>query len=70
MHEQLGKERCVAYSDKGVSVTESLESAIPSDEGSVTIVDPRKPGAPEFAREGYPQVERSRDADRRKARNQ
>lgn len=57
MQERSEEDRCLVYANKGISVTESLESAIPRNEGEVTIFEPAS-WRPEFAREGYPQVER------------
>ena len=59
LQERLEGDTCLAYTNKGVSVTESLEIAIPSDEGAVTVFESVS-WRPEFARDGYPQVERSR----------
>jgi hypothetical protein len=59
MQERSEKDRCLLYTNKGISVTESLESAIQSDEGEVTIFESAS-WRPEFSLEGYPQVERSR----------
>ena len=59
MQERSEQDRCLVFTGKGVSITESLESAIPADEGEVRTFDPAS-WRPEFAREGYPQAERSR----------
>ena len=59
MQERSEKDRCALYTNKGISVTESLESAIPNDEGVVTVFESAS-WRPEFALDGYPQVERSR----------
>ena len=59
MQERAEKDRCVAYTNKGISVTESLEAAIPIDEGAVSIFELAS-WRPEFSRDGYPQVERFR----------
>ena len=57
--ERSETDRCLRYTRKGISVTESLETAIPRDEGEVALFE-WVSWRPEFAREGYPQVERSR----------
>jgi hypothetical protein len=59
MQERSEEDRCLAHANKGISVTESLESTIPGNEGEVTIFESAS-WRPEFAREGYPQIERSR----------
>ncbi len=59
MQERSEQSHCLTYTNNGISVTESLETRIPSDEGVVTIFESAS-WRPEFAREGYPQVERSR----------
>ena len=59
MQERSEEDRCLVHANKGISVTESLESTIPRDEGEVTIFESAS-WRPEFAREGYPQIERSR----------
>ena len=59
MQERSEKDRCLSYAKKGISVTESFESAIQRDEGEVTIFESVS-WRPEFSLEGYPQVERSR----------
>jgi hypothetical protein len=59
MQEQSEKDRCLLFAGKGISVTESLEAAIPTNEGEVSTFEPAF-WRPEFAREGYPQVEQAR----------
>jgi hypothetical protein len=59
MQERSEGDTCQAYSSKGISVTESLEIAIPKNEGGVTVFESVS-WRPEFARDGYPRVERSR----------
>ena len=59
MQERSEGDHCLASANKGISVTESLESAIPNDEGVVAVFESVS-WRPEFARDGYPQVERSR----------
>jgi len=59
MQEHAEKDPCLAPAGKGVTVTESLETAIPTAEGSVGKFEPVY-WRPEFAGEGYPQVERGR----------
>jgi hypothetical protein len=58
-HEGSEKDRCLVYANRGISITESLETAIPIAEGEVTTFEPAY-WRPEFARDGYPQLERSR----------
>lgn len=45
--------------DRGISVSESLETSVPTNEGKAVVFEPAR-WRPEFASEGYPQVERSR----------
>lgn len=59
LQERSEGETCQTYTSKGISVTESLEIAIPKNEGVVTVFEAVS-WRPEFARDGYPQVERSR----------
>ena len=59
MQDRSEKDRCAMYANKGISVTESLEIGIPNDEGVVTIFEAAS-WRPEFALDGYPQVERLR----------
>ena len=59
LQERSEGDTCLAYTNKGISVTESLEVAIPNDEGVVAVFESVS-WRPEFARDGYPQVERSR----------
>ena len=59
MQERSEGDHCLASTNKGISVTESLEIAIPNDEGVVTVFESAS-WRPEFSRDGYPQVERSR----------
>lgn len=59
MQERSEGDHCLASANKGISVTESLEIAIPNDEGVVTVFESAS-WRPEFSRDGYPQVERSR----------
>ena len=63
MQERSEKDRCLLYTGKGISVTESLESAIQRDEGEVAVFESAS-WRPEFSLEGYPQVERSRTPTR------
>ena len=59
MHEKATTDPCEMSTRQGVSVTESLERSTPNDEGKITTFD-RAFWRPEFAHEGYPQIERSR----------
>ena len=59
MQEGMEKDRCVAAARKGVAIAQSLESAVPTREGTVTTFEPAY-WRPEFESEGYPQVERAR----------
>jgi len=59
MHERATTDPCEMSTRRGVSVTESLERATPTDEGKIRSFD-RAFWRPEFAHEGYPQIERSR----------
>jgi hypothetical protein len=59
MQERSADDRCLAFTGKGISVTESFETAIPTDEGEVKIFEPAY-WRLELAREGYPQAERFR----------
>ena len=59
MQEASETDRCSVFTGKGISVTESLETVIPIDEGEVNLFEQAN-WRPEFAREGYPQFERSR----------
>lgn len=52
-------DRCAAFAGMGITVTESLETTTPTNEGEVTTYAPAY-WRPEYEREGYPQVERSR----------
>jgi len=57
--DRSAKDRCLASTAKGLSVTESLERTTPTDEGEISMFELAS-WRPEFAREGYPQVEQSR----------
>jgi len=57
--ERAQKDRCAYQTSHGVSVTESFEAMVPRGETGATIYEPVW-WRPEFAREGYPQVERGR----------
>lgn len=59
MQEQSEKDRCLKFSARGMSITESLETLIPANEGDIKEFVPVY-WRTEFARDGYPQVERSR----------
>lgn len=59
LQERSAPDQCRLLTDKGVSITESLERSAPANEGKATTFE-HAFWRPEFAREGYPQVERSR----------
>jgi len=59
MQERAEKDRCLVSTGKGIAVSESLETVIPTNEGDVRMFEPAT-WRSEFEREGYPQVERSR----------
>ena len=59
MQEGAEKDRCLAAAGKGVTITQSLETALPTREGDVGTFEPAY-WRPEFEGEGYPQVERAR----------
>ncbi len=59
MQERSAKDRCQLATAKGFSVAETLERATPTDEGKISIYE-LVLWRPEFAIEGYPQVEQSR----------
>jgi hypothetical protein len=63
MQERWERDRCLFYANKGISVTEPLESAIPRDEGEVATFQSAS-WRPELSLEGYPQDERSRTPTR------
>lgn len=60
LRDSTAEDQCRVLADKGISVTESLEStAAPPNEGKAVTFEPAW-WRPEFASEGYPQVERAR----------
>jgi hypothetical protein len=59
MQEGSQKDRCGLLKAKGYSVTESLENSTPTNEGEIGTFEPAF-WRPEFALEGYPEVEQSR----------
>jgi hypothetical protein len=59
LQEGAEKDRCVVAARKGVAITQSLESSVPTREGAVRTLE-RVYWRPEFESEGYPQVERAR----------
>jgi hypothetical protein len=59
MQERAETDRCAVFARKGIAITESFESAIPTNDGEVGQFEPVY-WRLEFAREGYPQVERAR----------
>ena len=61
MQERSTKDRCELATAKGFSVNESMETTSPAGEGRVSVFE-LVLWRPEFAREGYPQVERSRSS--------
>lgn len=48
--------RCWEFRDKGIAVTEALETTVPTDEGEVQWFEPVF-WEPAFEREGHPQLE-------------
>ena len=61
MKERSVADRCLVYADKGIAVSESLETVIPFDEGEIKTFEPAF-WRPEFSRDGYPDVERTRNS--------
>ena len=59
LQEGSAQDQCVVLAEKGVSITESLERSAPANEGQAAMFEPAF-WRLELAREGYPQVERSR----------
>jgi hypothetical protein len=59
VQEQSEKDRCVKFVAKGGAITESLETLVPANEGAAREFAPTY-WQTEFARDGYPQVERAR----------
>jgi hypothetical protein len=59
LRDRTAEDQCRVLADKGISVTESLESRTPAHEGQALTFEPAW-WRPEFASEGYPQVERAR----------
>jgi hypothetical protein len=59
LRDRTAEDQCRVLADRGVSVSESLELGAPLNEGQAVTFEPAYWRA-EFAREGYPQVERSR----------
>jgi hypothetical protein len=59
MQDRSEKDRCLVYARNGISVVETLESAVAAREPNVATYDPAF-WRPEFARDGYPQVESRR----------
>jgi len=57
--QERSEERCVLFVNKGYSVTESLEWSVPANEGDVKVFEPAY-WRPEFARDGYPEIEQSK----------
>lgn len=61
MKERSVADRCLVYADRGIAVSESLETVIPFDEGEMKTFEPAF-WRPEFSRDGYPDVERTRNS--------
>jgi len=59
MKERSNPDRCAVHTANGIAVTESLEATAPTNEGDIAMFEAAS-WRPEFASEGYPQVERSR----------
>jgi hypothetical protein len=59
MQEGANSDTCAMFADRGISVSESLETAIPNGEGTVAKFETAS-WRPEFAHDGYPQSERYR----------
>jgi hypothetical protein len=59
MQDRSEKDRCQMFTARGVSITESLETGSPTNEGEIRMFEPVF-WRPEFALEGYPEVEQSR----------
>jgi hypothetical protein len=57
--ERSNPDRCAVHAANGIAVTESLETAAPASEGAIATFEAAS-WRPEFAGEGYPQVERFR----------
>ena len=59
LRDRTADDQCRVLADRGISITESLESRAPTNEGPSVAFEPAW-WRPEFAREGYPRIERSR----------
>ena len=59
LRDRTAADQCRVLAERGVSVSESLESGASASEGQAVMFEPAF-WRPEFAHEGYPQVERSR----------
>jgi hypothetical protein len=59
LRDRTAADQCRVLAERGVSVSESLESGAPANEGQAMMFAPAL-WRPEFAQEGYPQVERTR----------
>jgi hypothetical protein len=59
LQERSEKDRCAVHNRNGIGITESLEAVIPTNEGAVRAFEPAW-WRQEFAREGYPEIERAR----------
>jgi len=59
LRDRTAEDQCRVLAERGVSVSESFESGASANEGKAVMFQPGF-WRPEFAHEGYPQVERSR----------
>jgi hypothetical protein len=59
LRDRTAADQCRVLAERGVSVAESLEWGVPANEGKPVMFEPAF-WRPEFAQDGYPQVERSR----------
>jgi len=59
LRDSTASDPCRVLADKGISVSETLEIGVPANEGQAVVFETAW-WRPEFVRDGYPQVERSR----------
>jgi hypothetical protein len=59
LRDRTAEDQCSVLAERGVSVAESFEWGVPANEGKPVLFEPAF-WRPEFAQDGYPQVERSR----------
>ena len=59
LRDRTAEDQCRVLASRGISVTESLESGTSANEGQAVIFEPAY-WRPEFASEGYPQVDRAK----------